>query len=558
MIRFGIRAKFFASMVLIVTMLTLVFSIVAINRATTALIEVEKEKGIGSALTLAIESELGVFTESEEIIQEVISIFERDKDFFFASVFDADGKLLARDNKNNFNQSTFEYGGSDQLKKEGDYIYIDRTDDDLPHLLFVTPVVSGSSVEEMLLGGDEELFANGDNAEVTVIGYVVYSLHTKGVDHSVTQLTVSILTIFSLFLLATFVLTYLLTRRITGPIENLAEVANAVAKGDFSLKYQLAIDDEVGDLANSFNHMLEAIKERNSKLNQAKDELEQKVETRTAELKVLNRELTRSLTELKQTQDQLVQSGKMAALGELVAGVAHEINTPLGIGVTAASHLDSKVRDFVTHYEKEELTREDFEKFIGMSMETSNMILTNLNRAADMVRSFKQVAVDQSDEDMRDFNIATYLGEVVKSLRPKLRSANHNIEIECDDHIVVYGYPGALYQVVSNLIVNSLTHGFEALDRPGNIFISVTTENHVIKLCYKDDGKGIEAKHIDRIFDPFFTTRRSSGGTGLGLHIIYNIVSQKLGGSIRVESTVGEGVTFYVEFPATVKIAQPS
>lgn len=552
MTRFGIRAKVFTSMVIVVTLLTLAFSVVAISSANEALTRVLKEKGVSSLLTLSMESELGVFSESKEMIGDAIATFEHDNDFFYAFVFNKEGQLIARDTKLLYKKPELPLDEVMKLDRPGQYYFVDNTHEGVSHLVFYAPVITKASESNMFIGEAE---SNPDDANYHVIGYVVFSLNTLGVSRHVEELTYSILTVFSLFLVVTFMLTYILSRRITGPIEVLAGVSKAVTAGDLSQRYNLEMNDEVGELANSFNQMLESIKQRNEELSLAKRDLEKKVADRTEELRVLNSDLTRSLTDLRRTQDQLVQSGKMAALGELVAGVAHEINTPLGIGVTAASHLESKVREYNRRYQENELTRADFEKFITMAVDTSTMILMNLNRAAEMVRSFKQVAVDQSDEVCRSFNINDYLNEVVKSLRPKIKKSQHEIIINCDD-AEIYGYPGALYQIVSNLVMNSLIHGFEEGSAPGNMTINVTVEDSVVCLCYQDTGKGIEPKYLGKIFDPFFTTRRGRGGTGLGMHIIYNIISQKLGGTIRVESEVGKGVTFYIEFPAKVRILE--
>jgi PAS domain S-box-containing protein len=277
-------------------------------------------------------------------------------------------------------------------------------------------------------------------------------------------------------------------------------------------------------------------------------ELEERVVLRTQQFESSNTELKATLESLQQTQEQLVQSEKLSALGGLVAGVAHEINTPIGIGITAASHLDDQTETLESLYKENKITRAHIEKFIESGRQSSQIILTNLNRASDLIRSFKQVAVDQSTEDKRTFNLRSYTDEILLSLRPKLKQARHDVTIEGGEAIDVDSYPGAYSQVVTNLVMNALIHAFEE-GEVGSLRISFEESNGRVTMIFADDGKGIPADHLPKIFDPFFTTRRGSGGTGLGLNIISNIISQRLGGSIKCDSEIGEGTTFRIEFP---------
>jgi len=278
-------------------------------------------------------------------------------------------------------------------------------------------------------------------------------------------------------------------------------------------------------------------------------ELEDRVELRTAELQSANTSLQISLEQLKQTQDQLVQSEKMASLGGLVAGVAHEINTPVGMGVTAISHLEMKLDNYATRYETGQLTRSDFESLLKSATETSRIVHQNLNRAANLIRSFKQVAVDQTSNELREFNLSEYLDEILQSLTPKLKKGGHQVSIDCPEDIVIFNHPGALSQVMTNLIMNSLIHGFSERDN-GKINIKVSThKSRGINLEYRDDGKGLAKANVAKIFDPFFTTARNKGGSGLGMHIVFNLVTQTLGGSIECDSKEGEGIHFSIKLP---------
>lgn len=271
------------------------------------------------------------------------------------------------------------------------------------------------------------------------------------------------------------------------------------------------------------------------------ENLEQLVDERT-------QELSQALKDLKATQKHLVESEKMAALGGLVAGVAHEINTPVGIGVTAASLIEQRTQKFVDLYKSGKMKRSDLEKFLETAAQSSQIMLSNLNRAAELVQSFKQVAVDQSSEQRRTFAVKAYLEEILLNLAPALKRTHHTIEIHCAENLLLDSYPGALSQIVTNLVMNSLVHAYDESNH-GHIVFDIQRAGPRLIFQYMDDGKGIPRDHLRRIFEPFFTTRRGQGGSGLGLHIVYNQVTQKLNGTIRCESEVGVGTKFIIELP---------
>lgn len=279
--------------------------------------------------------------------------------------------------------------------------------------------------------------------------------------------------------------------------------------------------------------------------------LERRVMERTARLDAANLELRETLGQLEQTQAQLVQSGKMAALGDLVAGVAHEINTPVGVGVTAASHLEDKTREIVALYGEGRMKRSDLEGYLSLSQEAANLIFSNLHRAAELIRSFKQVAVDQSGEGRRTFLVKDYLTEVCLSLRPVLKNTGHRLDISCPEDLELNSYPGAFSQIVTNFITNSLTHAYEE-NEAGSLLFDIGLQGGNVLFRYTDDGKGMSQDEVLHAFDPFFTTNREKGGSGLGLHIVYNLVTQKLLGTITCESKPGNGTSFVLLFPAVI------
>ena len=281
---------------------------------------------------------------------------------------------------------------------------------------------------------------------------------------------------------------------------------------------------------------------------QALHQLNQSLEQQVTETARTNLELEVAMGRLKDAQIQLVQAEKMASLGALVAGVAHEINTPVGVGVTAASTLQARASQLRELYEKDGLRRSDLDRFVAMADESTQIILRNLQRAADLIHSFKQVAVDQSSGERRRFALKGYIDEVLLSLRPKLKVTSHTVEVECADDIVLDTYPGALAQILTNFVTNSLIHGFDNMQN-GHIRIAISQQADRVTLQYRDDGRGIAPEHLARVFDPFFTTKRGTGGSGLGLHIVYNLVTQLLGGTIQVASEPGKGAAFVVQLP---------
>lgn len=278
------------------------------------------------------------------------------------------------------------------------------------------------------------------------------------------------------------------------------------------------------------------------------EQLEQRVIERTRQLEQSNQELTRALCELRETQKDLVESKKMAALGNLVAGIAHEINTPIGVGVTAASYLKDETDHLEVLYSNNTMRKVDFEDFLNVGKETSGMILSNLIRAGELIKSFKMIAVDQTAEHKRAFKLKKYLQDVIVSLQPKLKKTKHEITIKCRKELILDSYPGAFSQIITNLILNSLIHAFEP-DDTGHIRIDVNEFDDHIKLIYSDDGKGLSKENVERIFEPFFTTKRNKGGTGLGMNIIYNIIEHQLKGRVLCESEEGKGIRFIITLP---------
>ncbi len=348
--------------------------------------------------------------------------------------------------------------------------------------------------------------------------------------------TIVILSIISILII-------LIVRYILSPIEKLIIASKKITKGDLKSDIKINGSYELTQLSNSFSIMKDTIKKQI-------DELEDKIEERTKELKCSNNELQETIINLKQTQTKLIEAEKMASLGGLVAGVAHEINTPIGIGLTGATHLMDINKEVLKDYEQGQLSEERFKSFLEDSNDISFQITRNLERTADLVKSFKQVAVDQSSEDKREFELKSYVEEILTSLDNIIKKTKITIKVECKERVLLNSYAGAYAQIFTNLIINSINHGFNE-KQEGNITISIVREDKTVNIIYKDNGKGIKEENLTLIFEPFFTTNRSKGGTGLGLNIIYNIITTQLKGSIECSSKEGKGVSFLIKLPLT-------
>ena len=311
------------------------------------------------------------------------------------------------------------------------------------------------------------------------------------------------------------------------PIAHMGAAVSRFADKDFSVRAEREAgrDDVIGELARAFNRMADMIQGYST-------DLEELVRDRTA---------------------RLIEAEKMAFLGGLTAGVAHEINTPVGIGVTAASHLRERVDGVAAALADGTLKRSDMEAFLAEMAETSDILMTNLKRAGDFVASFKNMAADQANEEIREIDVRGYVEDVLFSLRPRLKKTPHRVVVDVPEGLRWTGSPGILSQILTNLVVNSLNHAYPN-GGAGVLTVRASIQDGRFVLDYSDDGCGIPRENLSRIFQPFFTTMREKGGTGLGLYILSNIVT-KLGGTIGCVSDAGKGARFTVSLPERVEAA---
>jgi len=336
---------------------------------------------------------------------------------------------------------------------------------------------------------------------------------------------------------------------ISEPLERLSRAAIEVGRtGDFSLRVIKSNDDEIGQLTVEFNRMLGVVGDRDAALQQAHDLLEQRVQERSQEL--------------EQAMGLLMQSEKLAALGNVVAGVAHELNTPIGNALLAATSLSKNTHQMRDQMTGNSLSRKGLDDFVSSVDEGAGIVTRSLERAAALVRSFKSVAVNETSEARMDFDLRQVLDDCIALLGPGMKHRPIEIRLDCAAGIPCNSYPGALTQIVSNLVENAARHGLEPIGG-GVVEVQVRRAGPLdssggsdLLLTVSDQGAGISPEHLRRVFEPFFTTRLGQGGSGLGLHVVHSLAKSPLGGSIEVRSEKGVGTCFELCFPSRAPMNQ--
>ena len=354
-----------------------------------------------------------------------------------------------------------------------------------------------------------------------------------------------------------FLLLMLFQRLMMRPLQQLQLDVDHLGEGELDQPVQILRHDELGKLALGVDSMRLRLGESMKIQANHSATLEQRVAERTTALNDSNQELRDTLETLKNAQLEIQRSDRLAALGSLVAGVAHELNTPIGNSVTVASTLQAFSADFKIALEQG-IPRSTLTKYIENNTHASEMLLRNLHNAAELIGSFKRVAVDRTSAQRRNFKLDEVAKETVLTMGAFIRKKSYDVQIKIKPDISMDSYPGPLGQVITNLINNALIHGFDQRDQ-GKILISAhILEDSLpasVELMISDDGVGISSNNLGRIFDPFFTTKLGQGGSGLGLNIVYNLIVDVLGGHIRVESTPGEGTRFIIQLPLSAPSA---
>ncbi|MBH0058174.1 sensor histidine kinase [Pseudoalteromonas sp. SWXJZ94C] len=316
-------------------------------------------------------------------------------------------------------------------------------------------------------------------------------------------------------------------------------------------QHNVQLEQDVARKTSNLSQAMMDLQQQKYELEKQKIVLTDEVDLRRSteqELLTKQTELQRYVDELSLAQERLLGTEKMAALGGLVAGITHDINTPIGIGVTAISFLQERLNQLEAAYKEKTLSPKALENFINDAQQSTSLLTTNLDRASELIASFKQIAVDQASEAIRTINFKDYVNEVIRSLHPQLKKTAHTIKLECPDDLVLNLPAGAISQIFTNLIMNSLIHGFEGKNN-GIMDIKITSDETNLTIDYKDNGNGVTNEQLKKLFDPFFTTKRDQGGSGLGTHIMLNLVKQTLSGSIDASSEAGKGLRYYIKFP---------
>ncbi|MBA6253477.1 MAG: signal transduction histidine kinase [Colwellia sp.] len=312
----------------------------------------------------------------------------------------------------------------------------------------------------------------------------------------------------------------------------------------------LVLEQEVAKKTSSLSTtMLEMNKQQRELIEQQKQLKAENIRRSQTEqtLTKTNQELKNSILELKKAQERLLDAEKMAILGKLSAEISHEINTPIGVSITSTSYLSDLLNSLKSDVDDQKLTKRSLDDFTKNADQSLHLLFNNLNRASDLITSYKQVAVDQTSNKTRKINVAQYLHEIIQSLQPKLKKTKHTINVNCVDNIDIYCHAGAISQIFTNLIINSIIHGFDGIEN-GTITIGAKLKGERLYLHYQDNGVGVPQNKLPQIFDPFYTTKSGTGGTGLGTHIINELVTDTLNGTIVAHSEVGQGLSYDIEF----------
>jgi two-component system NtrC family sensor kinase len=381
------------------------------------------------------------------------------------------------------------------------------------------------------------------------VGHVELIMSTLGYQNAVNESFQRMLLGILISVVASVVLIALLLHfRLVRPVSRLVLASETVAAGNLDVPIPVERNDEIGRLGESLESMREKLSHLVAQLERSNEELRQTNETLEVRVYERTRDLEQALEKLVKAQHDMVESEKLASLGRIVAGVAHELNTPIGNALTVASTIADGMRPLIAEYQSGNVRRSTLAAVVSSDTGIS-ILLRNLERAARMIGNFKQVAVDQTSEQRRPFDLSSVTDEVLSTLAPSIRKAGHTVLTELAPDLRCDSFPGPYGQVLTNLVMNSLLHAFPE-GTVGNIRIATSAVgNDFIRLTVEDDGQGMSDEVKRRIFDPFFTTRMGSGGSGLGMNIVQGFVTRVLGGSIRVESTLGKGSRFIVELP---------
>jgi len=359
-------------------------------------------------------------------------------------------------------------------------------------------------------------------------------------DRTLADISRRVMSIAVIFLGIIITVGVLIALSIRLPLHQIMAAMHAITTGDYDRRVQgTDATDEVGAMARA----VEVFRENAIAKSKTEDELRNSKEKAES-----------ALLELNAAQQNLIDAERLAALGGLVAGVAHEVNNPIGISLTVASSFARRAEMFEAELRSDgRLRRSQLEEFVRTSRDAAQQLVANLHRAGELIQSFKQVAVDRSHAERRQFGLSEATDQIIASLRPVLKKAAIVLSVDVPEGLVIDGYPGSYGQILTNLFLNAANHAFPD-GSSGTISISARPRgSDDVEIIFADNGAGMTPDVQRQAFDPFFTTRRNEGGTGLGLHIVYNLVTQQLGGRMMLDSRLGQGTTFRIIMPRAAK-----
>lgn len=493
------------------------------------------DQGLTLAGNMAEQSRLALLTGAAENAQEAVAAALAFPDVVRVEVLFADGRqLLSSDGKHSAHQA---------LRGAGtDRPFLDEETADAWR--FVAPV----RVKDTLSSPFAE---EGKQAEL--VGYVSVTQGKTTLSRLVGQLIAINVGVGLVFAALFLWLLRIIARRLARPLTNLEFTMEGAESGQRGLRAEVSGPRDIARMAHAFNSMMVALEDRERELEQKNEQLtqhaamlEQRVNQRTAALKISNTELKQTLDSLKTAQENLIATEKQASLGRLVAGIAHELNTPLGNSLTVLSSLDDEYRQFAEMVEGGNIRRSDLLNLLKRTQDGQALLIKSIQRAAGIVQDFKQIAVDQTSEKRREFDLAEVIREVLVSVKPSFKPTPFRIETALESGIKMDSFPGPLGQVITNIALNALVHAFPGRES-GVLRVSCRRlDGKSAQLLIQDDGVGMTPEVLHHIFDPFFTTKFGQGGSGLGMHIVHSIVTKLLGGGVMVDSIEGQGACFTV------------
>lgn len=436
-------------------------------------------------------------------------------------------------------------------------VYILNTDYRLVEQRTTDPYINNRQLEyEKVRYLNEDYFGTSISSEYKGWNIIIY----ETVDNLNQRVNQFVLYLSGIILLLTGISIFLgrkLNAIVFRNLTNVIKKTKNVAAGEYALDNMEGTFIEFNEININFLHMAKKIEQREKEILKHKNEielmnkeLEERVIIRTNELYDANLELETTLNNLEETQEQLIESEKLASLGNLVTGLAHEINTPLGVVLTIITYLQDLSEKILDKLNDGTLRKSEFVNYLEKSQDSEKLIYDNINRANELVSSFKLVSSDQSSIETRKINLYEYIENIITTLNPQLKRFKILVHLDGDKDIEILTVPLSIYQTIVNIVINSKIHGYD--NDEGDIYIHIIKLANSVNVTIEDHGKGIDKDNIKKIFEPFYTTTRGSGGTGLGLNIAYNTIKQNLKGKITCESTLGKGTKFIIELPYSV------